>query len=82
MPNLHEKSSHQSFSDVDVIVSGCELSAWPTQIKTVHDAGQLLSNIVGTLQWSEVHKVIITPLGIFMVCGQFIVQCFSKEKLT
>lgn len=43
---LHEETSNQRLSNIDVVVFGCELRRRPPQIETVHNARQLLTNII------------------------------------
>lgn len=47
MSNLHEESLNQSFANVDVVILRRELGAGAFKIETVHDASELLTNIVG-----------------------------------
>lgn len=43
---LHEEASDQGFTDVDIIFTTIEFSAGTFQIKSVHDASQLLPYVV------------------------------------
>lgn len=67
---LHEEAPHQSFANVDVIITTCKICARPSKIKPVHNPGQLRSDIICTLEGSVVDEVVVTPLGILMVWKQ------------
>ena len=47
---LHEEASAECSADVDVVISAGELCAPAWQIKSVHDPGQLLPNVVSRHQ--------------------------------
>lgn len=64
---LHEETCHQSFSYVEIVVSAREVSAGSFQTEPVHDPRQLSADVVGALERSVVDKIVITPVGIFVV---------------
>lgn len=66
MRDLHEESLHESLANVDVIVLRCELGARTFQVEAIHDASELLSNIVGRLQRAIVNEVLVAPLRVFI----------------
>ena len=47
---LHEESRYKSFAYIQIVVSAGEVCATPLQVESVHDACQLLSHVVRTLQ--------------------------------
>ena len=61
MSNLHEIPSEHSLSNVDVVVTAVEICAAQLEVKPGHDAHQLLSNIISSLQRSMVNKILIAP---------------------
>jgi len=71
---LHKEPSNESLPYVDVVVSTREICTGTTQVKAIHDACQLLSYVVCALQRTEVDEVIITPLRIFMVLFESMVD--------
>lgn len=66
--HLHEEAGAERPSDVDVVISACELRAPTRQVEAVHDPGQLLPHIVGRHQRAVVDKVVIAPLSGLVVC--------------
>lgn len=70
MRHLHKKALHQSLAYINIVILGGKLCAGAFQIKTIHDAGKLLTYIVGTLQRTEIDKVLIAPVGILAACFQ------------
>lgn len=64
MRHLHKEALHQSLAYIHIVILGGKLGAGAFQIKTIHDAGKLLTYIVGTLQRTEIDKVLIAPVGI------------------
>ena len=74
-PDLHEVTSDESFANVDVVVSTRKVCTRAAQVEPIHDARQLLANVVGTLQRSEVDEVVVAPLRIIMICSQINQSC-------
>lgn len=66
--NLHEVASDKSLANVDVVISTGKVGTRAAQIEPIHDTSQLLANIVGALQWSEVDEVVVAPLRIIVIC--------------
>ena len=66
---LHEEASDQGLPDVDVVVATAEVGAGASQVEPVHDARQLLSHVVRTLQWPIVDEVVIRPLRVIVICS-------------
>lgn len=65
--HLHEEAGAERPSDVDVVISACELRAPTRQVEAVHDPGKLLPHIVGRHQRAVIDKVVIAPLVRLMV---------------
>lgn len=59
---LHKVAADERFTNVDVIVFGGKLSRRPFQIESIHDAGELLTNVIGRLERTEIDKILVTPL--------------------
>ncbi len=64
---LHEEARDEGFPNVEVVVLAGELCACSAQVEAVHNARQLLTDVVGRLQRTEAHKVIVAPLVLLTV---------------
>lgn len=47
MRDLHEESLHERLTNVDVVVLRRELRAGALEVEAIHNASELLTNIVG-----------------------------------
>lgn len=80
--HLHEESSAERSSDVDVVISACELCAAARQVETVHDPGQLLPHVVSRHQRTVVNKVVIAPLVRLMVLLEGVVDIEQRQVIS
>lgn len=68
MSYLHEIPSKHGLSNVDIVVTAVEISAAQLEIKPGHNAHELLSNIISSLQRSMVDEILIAP-RLILVCS-------------
>lgn len=65
--DLHEIPCKHGFPYIDIVLTAIEIRAAHLEVESSHDANKLLSDIVCRLKCSGIDKVLVTPLGIFIV---------------
>ena len=64
---LHEKARYEGLPNVEVVILAGELSARSAEIEPIHDARELLTDVVCWLQGTVANKIIVAPLIVLTI---------------